>query len=181
MKMILTLIFSFSLLLPLHLFPANTDVKAEYHLQENVRDQLNSMLDLNYKLEDSEIVVLNLWGTWCQPCVGEIPQLNAIVKDYSNMGVRFLAFSDEDPAKLGKFNLDNFNKRKPQMVFNYEQFFGYREVTSYIKSLNTQYEGNPVPIHVLLKSDGSKGKVLIGASEAYDKIIRDFLDSEITN
>ncbi|KEO73338.1 redoxin domain-containing protein [Anditalea andensis] len=183
MKMIFTLLFSFSLILPAYLYLVNTDDlaedKTELYLIEDVRAQLNIMLKLEDKLEDSEIVVLNLWGTWCQPCVGEIPQLNAIAKDYSDKGLRFLAFSDEDPAKLKKFNFDNFKKRRPDLIFNYEQFFGYREVTSYIKSLNTQYEGNPVPI--LLNLDGSKGKVLIGASEAYDKIIRDFLESEIKN
>jgi len=183
--MIFTLLVSLSLILPVYLYLVNTDDlaedKTELYLNEDVRAQLNSMLNLEDKLEDSDIVVLNLWGTWCQPCVGEIPQLNAIAKDYSDKGVRFLAFSDEDPAKLEKFNFDNFKKRRPDLIFNYEQIFGNSKVTAYIRSMDTHHNGRGVPIHVLLKKDGSIGKLLNGASEAYDEIIRNFLDSEIKN
>ncbi|MGI8470586.1 MAG: redoxin domain-containing protein [Pyrinomonadaceae bacterium] len=42
-------------------------------------DKAISLADLKGK-----IVVVNVWGTWCAPCVGEMPQLQQLYKQYEN-------------------------------------------------------------------------------------------------
>jgi len=53
----------------------------------------------------SKLIVLNVWATWCQPCVEEIPELNAIKKQFNDKSIDFLSLSiDTDSIKLLKFN-----------------------------------------------------------------------------
>ena len=35
-----------------------------------------------------QIIVLDFWATWCQPCLGAIPQNNRLAEDYADRGVR---------------------------------------------------------------------------------------------
>lgn len=35
----------------------------------------------------SGVVILNLWATWCEACVKEMPELNAISAKYNTVGV----------------------------------------------------------------------------------------------
>jgi thiol-disulfide isomerase/thioredoxin len=41
--------------------------------------------------------VLNVWATWCGPCVRQIPDLNKLYEEYSKQGVEFVGLATEDP------------------------------------------------------------------------------------
>ncbi|MDX1277791.1 peroxiredoxin [Oceanihabitans sediminis] len=57
----------------------------------------------HYKLSElrGKVVVLNFWFTKCGPCIAEIPQLNALVSNFKNKDVVFLAitFNKKDIVK----------------------------------------------------------------------------------
>lgn len=40
--------------------------------------------------------VVNFWATWCAPCIGEMPVLNAMSKRYADKGVTFVAVSVDE-------------------------------------------------------------------------------------
>jgi thiol-disulfide isomerase/thioredoxin len=42
-----------------------------------------------------EGVVLNLWATWCAPCVREMPQLDRLKERLASDGIRVLALSED--------------------------------------------------------------------------------------
>jgi peroxiredoxin len=51
-----------------------------------------------------KVLVLNFWATWCQPCVQEIPSLNAFQRRFANSGVVVVAVSiDKSPQKYNAF------------------------------------------------------------------------------
>lgn len=53
---------------------------------------------------EARVVVVDLWATWCPPCVKALPALDALARDRAAEGVVVLAISqDEDPAKVGTF------------------------------------------------------------------------------
>jgi cytochrome c biogenesis protein CcmG/thiol:disulfide interchange protein DsbE len=37
-----------------------------------------------------QVVVVNFWASWCQPCAQEAPALEAVWQDYKDQGVMFL-------------------------------------------------------------------------------------------
>lgn len=43
-----------------------------------------------------DVVVINVWGSWCAPCRAEAPGLKAVSDDTRNMGVRFVGFDSRD-------------------------------------------------------------------------------------
>lgn len=49
------------------------------------------------------MVVLEFWATWCSPCIGAIPHLNQLAKEFRDQGVVFLAITDDDADRLGPF------------------------------------------------------------------------------
>lgn len=63
----------------------------------------NSEFSKKY-LQTDKIIVVNLWATWCAPCIKEMPMLNDIKKNYSDKNIEFLSFSvDKDSIKLTEF------------------------------------------------------------------------------
>lgn len=58
----------------------------------------------NVNLEDAknEVIVINLWATWCPPCVAEMPSFQALYDDYGNR-VAFYFVSNEKSEILNRF------------------------------------------------------------------------------
>ncbi|MEU6380095.1 TlpA disulfide reductase family protein [Streptomyces sp. NPDC046909] len=44
-----------------------------------------------------KIVVLNVWGSWCNPCRAEAPNLEKVYKDLKSQGVQFVGINVADP------------------------------------------------------------------------------------
>lgn len=49
-----------------------------------------------------EVVVLNLWATWCPPCVAEMPTLAKLAADYEGKPVRVMAVSVDRESDIEK-------------------------------------------------------------------------------
>ncbi len=47
-----------------------------------------------------KLLVLNFWGTWCAPCVEEVPSLSEFSKRYQNQGVVVVGISVDRNEKL---------------------------------------------------------------------------------
>jgi len=49
------------------------------------------------------VVLVNFWATWCPPCRKEMPDLDALNKEFRGRGLIILAISDEDRATVAPF------------------------------------------------------------------------------
>lgn len=59
-------------------------------------------------IEDAEesVVVLNIWATWCKPCVDEFPELIEFARENADKDVRLILVSadfDDQMEKLNQF------------------------------------------------------------------------------
>lgn len=58
----------------------------------NYKGGTNSLSDFKGKY-----VYIDLWATWCKPCIEEIPYLKNIEKKYKDKNISFLSISLDDP------------------------------------------------------------------------------------
>ena len=50
-----------------------------------------------------EVVLVNFWATWCPPCQKEMPDLEALYKEFRHQRFVILAISDEEAGKVRPF------------------------------------------------------------------------------
>jgi peroxiredoxin len=50
------------------------------------------------------VLVVNFWGTWCKPCLKELPEFDALYRRYRKHGMTLLAIAtDEDATAVNEF------------------------------------------------------------------------------
>lgn len=48
-------------------------------------------------------LVLNFWGTWCPPCVKEMPELDAFQRQFAPQGWRVVGLAVDNPSAVREF------------------------------------------------------------------------------
>lgn len=72
-------------------------VKADFSAPEVT---LTDTLGATHSLSDyrGEVVLVNLWATWCPPCKAEMPTLQSFYDQYKKDDFTIIAINDGDPA-----------------------------------------------------------------------------------
>lgn len=62
---------------------------------------LSDLAGTEHSLVDyhGQVVLVNLWATWCPPCKAEMPTLEAYYRAHQNNGFVTLAINDGDPSE----------------------------------------------------------------------------------
>jgi thiol-disulfide isomerase/thioredoxin len=76
----------------LHTLPADASANVRAVSLAEFRDLLAA--------ERGRIVVLNLWASWCAPCLKEIPELLRLEQDYARCDVRVVGLATDDPVEV---------------------------------------------------------------------------------
>ena len=50
-----------------------------------------------------KVVFINIWATWCVPCVVEMPGIEKLTESLRNEPIVFLLVTDEDPERVGEY------------------------------------------------------------------------------
>lgn len=60
---------------------------------------------LNIDEYKGKVIVLNIWGSWCGPCIAEAPNFTKIAKETNKQGVQFIGINtrDSNPAQAISF------------------------------------------------------------------------------
>jgi thiol-disulfide isomerase/thioredoxin len=56
---------------------------------------------------EGNVVFLNMWATWCGPCLAEMPAMASLYEELSGNGFSMVAVSDEDPETIREFLEDS--------------------------------------------------------------------------
>ena len=87
-----------------------------------------------------QIVVLNLWATWCTPCKAEMPMLDEMQRKLTNRGVRIIGVVVED-------------KVAPSRVRNVAKVLGY-SLAMYMTHADDYPTGGAVPTTYVIDRRG---------------------------
>ena len=51
------------------------------------------------KNESKKLLMINLWATWCGPCVTELPELVEMNRMYRKRDFQFVTISLDEPSR----------------------------------------------------------------------------------
>jgi thiol-disulfide isomerase/thioredoxin len=122
------------------------------------------------KNHSDKLRLINLWATWCGPCVAEFPDLVTINRMYRDRGVEFVSISADDPANKDKAL--KFLQRKQASGTNY--IYTGDDKYKMIEAVDPKWDG-ALPYTILVEPDGKIVYAHQGAIDAQElkKVIFD--------
>jgi thiol-disulfide isomerase/thioredoxin len=99
------------------------------------------------KTED--LLVINIWATWCAPCIAELPEFVTMNRMYRNRNFRFVTISIDEPDQ--KENALKVLKRVYASNTNYIVDIENRD--RFADLLDKEWEG-PVPYTLIIAPGG---------------------------
>lgn len=84
---------------------AMSKLEADDRRREHADFTLTDLQGNTWTLQNlkGKVVLVNFWATWCPPCRKEMPDLDALYKEFKDRGLIVLAISDEDAAKVRSY------------------------------------------------------------------------------
>ena len=102
--------------------------------------------------DSKKLRVINVWATWCAPCVSELPELVTMNRMYRHRDFELVTISMDDPARKDRA----LETLKKLYVSSTNYIYDADDRDALVKSLDPEWQG-PVP-HTLIVAPG--GKVL---------------------
>lgn len=104
-----------------------------------------TLADLKHTLaeQDDTLRVLNLWATWCKPCVEELPDFIALASQYQQAGkkVKFLLVAVEDKTEKVHAFLDNKGYASQKNLNPLFYVLTEKDANIWIPVVDAQWEG----------------------------------------
>ncbi len=115
---------------------------------------------LTYSQFANKVVFINLWATWCPPCIAELPDLQKLYNDYGDK-VEFLFVSNENIKVISEF----LQKKKYTLP-------AYTPISEY----PVDFETRSIPTSFVINKDGEIVISKKGVAKWNSKRIRGVLD-----
>lgn len=110
------------------------------------------------KEDSGNVVLLNVWASWCKPCLEEMPALVKLEKKYADRGMRLIFIAIDDTEIIE-------SKIKPILKKNGISFPTYILVNTpdnmFIDSMNPKWSG-ALPASFIYRRDGILDSMLVG-------------------
>ncbi len=108
--------------------------------------------EINIQNLDSQLIILNFWATWCEPCKEEMPSLNRLQANKKLENLKIY------PINIGKENLNKVKSFFAELgINNLEPYFDNPSTLAKTFSLRG------VPTTILLNSKGEEFARIIGS------------------
>jgi len=145
-----------------------------FSMEIDKEDQIY-LKDFNWQLQDrdgqqvnlesfrGQVIVVNLWATWCPPCVAEMPSFQELYNDYGDK-VIFLFVANDEPEKVDRFMLKN--------SYELPVFF---QISGAPEEMNS----NSLPTTYVIDSKGNIVASKVGAADWNSSKVRSLLDDQL--
>jgi len=148
--------------------PTMVEEKNAYRLTEtdyqwDIRNSEGYLLDP--AALEGEVIFLNFWGTYCPPCIAEMPEIQSIYNDYSDK-VRFILVSAEAKEKV-EFFLNSRNYTLPG-------YYGGRNMPE-------PFAVRSIPTTFIISRDGKIVLKKVGAADWDSKSMRRIFDQLLSS
>jgi thiol-disulfide isomerase/thioredoxin len=141
------------------IFPVGVDSKAPDFRATTLADgKLKSLAD--YK---GQVVLLNVWATWCAPCRVEMPSIEHLYQELGPQGLKVVAISIDEAG--------------PDVVreFVRERGLSFEILLNPSRTIERIYQTTGVPESFVLNRNGVIVKKVIGAAEWDSAVNRDLI------
>jgi thiol-disulfide isomerase/thioredoxin len=110
-----------------------------------------------FKLSESsgKVLLVNMWATWCAPCIKEMPEIEKINAEFKDKGFEAISVT----------SIDEENTDKQVRDFLAEKKFTYKQVLADKKTFDAMAEaskGPGIPVNFIISKDGKIVDTLIG-------------------
>ena len=109
-----------------------------------------------FKVQDrkGEVLLLNLWATWCGPCRGEMPELVAMQNKYRDKNFKVIGLNTDDEG------MDEIKEFAADMKLNYELAWLDQKT---VMGLFRYTRANAIPQTLIIDREGRLRAVFTGA------------------
>jgi cytochrome c biogenesis protein CcmG/thiol:disulfide interchange protein DsbE len=101
-----------------------------------------------------DVILLNIWATWCAPCRAEMPSIEKLHREFGPRGLRIVAVSVDDPGQ-----------QKTIRDFARELGLTFEILQDPTHDIQKAYQTTGVPETFVLGRDGVIRKKIIGATD----------------
>ena len=89
---------------------AQLTLKETVHLtlKEDANLSVSQIMDSIYQQNKGKVIYIDFWGTWCGPCLAEMPNSNIVEHEFKDKDVAFVYICLESEEKQWKAAIDKF-------------------------------------------------------------------------
>ena len=81
-------------------------VIGQLSFSQSVRDFTLNNVDGEIKtyneLKGEKLTIIDLWASWCKPCLKSMPKIDVIYKEYKEKGVEVIGINTDGPRSISK-------------------------------------------------------------------------------
>jgi cytochrome c biogenesis protein CcmG, thiol:disulfide interchange protein DsbE len=101
-----------------------------------------------------QVVLINIWATWCQPCRVEIPSIERLYQTYGPKGLKVVAVSIDDPGSESAIR-----------AFARDMRMSFQVLHDPTGEIERAYQATGYPETVIVGKDGVIRKKIAGATD----------------
>ncbi|MFL2883415.1 MAG: TlpA family protein disulfide reductase [Pelagibacteraceae bacterium] len=151
---------------------ADNNLSENIVIYENPKD-INELKFKDVNLQEVDltnkkgnIMILNFWATWCQPCKREMPSLEKLAQNYPKI-------------KVYPINMEKPNKLRARDFYNSIGVTGLDIYFDPEFNLVKKFKMRGMPTSILIDKDGKEFARVVGEIDFHSKAFIEFLEEKI--
>ena len=148
--------------------PSNPTNTAESSLvgkkAPDVRLELLEGKRFDLAAQKGHVVVLDFWASWCGPCMQAMPQVDAIVEEFSDRGVKLVAVNMQEDRAAASSALERL-KIHPSVALDIDG------------AAAEHYQVTAIPQTVVIDAEGNVAQLFIGSGLEFPAQLRSAIES----